>query len=214
MMTPFSRRRQQILAAIRSPQKDVRADDGYALMQMQLHQDMETLHNILSNEQKAAVKRQILPHYEAWVKGVLEGDSGLQDDVLMRVMVWRIDAGMLDGALDIADYALRHHLNTPDGFGRSTAALIADEISQQALTRMKNGEDVPAALLARVREMTDSADLFDAVRARLYKALGYALRNEGQLREAREVLARALALHDGVGVKTDLKALARQLATD
>ncbi|HBA9511445.1 TPA: hypothetical protein J1413_001366 [Escherichia coli] len=213
-MTPFSRRRQQILAAMRSTQKDVRADDGYALMQMQLHQDMETLHNILSNEQKAAVKRQLLPHYEEWVKGVLASDSGLQDDVLMRVMVWRIDAGMLADALDIADYALRHHLNTPDGFGRSTAALIADEISQQALIRMKNGEDIPASLLSRVREMTDSADLFDAVRARLYKALGYALRNEGRLSEAREVLTRALELHDGVGVKTDLKALDRQLTTD
>ncbi|EFS7077248.1 hypothetical protein HW008_002800 [Salmonella enterica] len=211
-MTPFARRRQQIMATMRNTMNDVRADDGYALMQMQLHQDMETLHNILSNEQKAAVKRQILPHYDEWVKGVLEGDSGLQDDVLMRVMVWRIDAGLYSEALDIAAYALRHHLNTPDGFGRSVAALVADEISEQALIRMKNGEDIPAALLSRVREMTDSADLFDAVRARLYKALGYALRNEGQLQEARAVLYRALELHDGVGVKTDLKALDKQLA--
>ncbi|EAW3064396.1 hypothetical protein OE378_005523, partial [Salmonella enterica] len=64
MMTPFARRRQQIMATMRNTQNDVRADDGYALMQMQLHQDMETLHNILSNEQKATVKRQILPHYD------------------------------------------------------------------------------------------------------------------------------------------------------
>ncbi|EAQ6132199.1 hypothetical protein AXA88_26670 [Salmonella enterica] len=213
-MTPFARRRQQIMATLRSTKNDVRADDGYALMQMQLHQDMERLHGILSNEQKAAVKRQILPHYDEWVNGVLEGDSGLQDDVLMRVMIWRIDAGLYDEALDIAAYALRHNLNTPDGFGRSTAALVADEISQQALIRLKNGEDVPAALLSRVREMTDGADLFDAVRARLYKALGYALRNEGQLQEARDVLNRALELHDGVGVKADLKALDKQLAAD
>lgn len=213
-MTPFARRRQQIMATLRSTQDDVRADDGYALMQMQLHQDMETLHNIQSNKQKATMKRQILPRYDAWVSGVLEGDKGAQDDVLMRVMVWRIDAGQYSEALDIADYALRHHLNTPDGFGRSTAALIADEISQQALIRMKNGDDVPTALLARVRVMTDGEDLYDAVRARLYKALGYALRNEGQLQEARVVLIRALELHDGVGVKTDIKTLDKQLVAD
>ncbi|EDX0905027.1 hypothetical protein GTE54_005185, partial [Salmonella enterica subsp. enterica] len=132
-MTPFTRRRLQIMATLRNTQHDVRADDGYALMQMQLHQDMERLHAVLSAEQKAAIKRQLLPHYADWVNGVLEGDSGAQDDVLMRVMVWRIDAGDIPGALDIAAYALRHRLNAPDGFGRSVAAIIADEISSQAL---------------------------------------------------------------------------------
>lgn len=211
-MTPFTRRRLQIMATLRNTQHDVRADDGYALMQMQLHQDMERLHAVLSAEQKAAIKRQLLPHYEDWVNGVLEGDSGAQDDVLMRVMVWRIDAGDLPGALDIAAYALRHRLNAPDGFGRSVAAIIADEIASQALIRMKHGEHIPAALLSRVREMTDGEDLYDAVRARLYKALGYALRDEGQLQEARALMQRALELHDGVGVKADLKALDKQIA--
>ncbi|EGD5857578.1 hypothetical protein IBH98_002203 [Salmonella enterica] len=211
-MTPFTRRRLQIMATLRNTQHDVRADDGYALMQMQLHQDMERLHAILSAEQKAAIKRQLLPHYEDWVNGVLEGDSGAQDDVLMRVMVWRIDAGDIPGALDIAAYALRHRLNAPDGFGRSVAAIIADEIASQALIRMKHGEHIPAALLSRVREMTDGEDLYDAVRARLYKALGYALRDEGQLQEARALMQRALELHDGVGVKADLKALDKQTA--
>ncbi|EDV3147864.1 hypothetical protein Y935_000925 [Salmonella enterica subsp. enterica] len=211
-MTPFTRRRLQIMATLRNTQHDVRADDGYALMQMQLHQDMERLHAVLSAEQKTAIKRHLLPHYEDWVNGVLEGDSGAQDDVLMRVMVWRIDAGDIPGALDIAAYALRHRLNAPDGFGRSVAAIIADEIASQALIRMKHGEHIPSALLSRVREMTDGEDLYDAVRAQLYKALGYALRDEGQLQEARALMLRALELHDGVGVKADLKALDKQTA--
>ncbi|MBE3060559.1 hypothetical protein GXB74_31655, partial [Klebsiella pneumoniae] len=40
---------------------------------------------------KAQIKVELLPRYSAWVEGVLVADGARQDDVVMFVMLWRID---------------------------------------------------------------------------------------------------------------------------
>jgi hypothetical protein len=42
---------------------------------------------------KAQIKVELLPKYSAWADGVLAAGGAQQDDVLMFVMLWRIDAG-------------------------------------------------------------------------------------------------------------------------
>ncbi|STH42997.1 small terminase subunit [Escherichia coli] len=44
---------------------------------------------------------ELLPKYAAWAEGVLAAGGAQQDDVLMYVMLWRIDAGDYAGALEI-----------------------------------------------------------------------------------------------------------------
>lgn len=39
------------------------------------------------------------------MNGVLEQGKGAQDDILMTVMLWRLDTGDIAGALEIARYA-------------------------------------------------------------------------------------------------------------
>lgn len=188
--------------------------DAYELMQAALFEDYRRLKATQSMERKAEIKREILPHYADYVAGVLERGQGAQDDVLMRVMLWRIDAGDLSGAIEIARYALAHGLNPPDQFERGTAAIIAEEVADQALRQLETeGSDAAAllALLTEVEALSAGADMHDQIRAKLHRSLGYAARSAGQWERAQQHLTRALSLNERVGVKRDLEQIAREL---
>lgn len=188
--------------------------EAFELMQAALFEDYRRLKATQSIERKIEIKREILPNYAEYVAGVLESGQGAQDDVLMRVMLWRIDAGDLGGAITIARYALKHGLTPPDQFERGTAAIIAEEVAEQALKQLDaEGADFLALLayLIEVEQLTQGADMHDQIRAKLFKALGYALRAAGQLSEAHASLTRALELNDRIGVKKDIERLEREL---
>lgn len=184
----------------------------YELMLYKLAEDKRRLHDIQSMERKAEVKRELLPEYEPWVEGVLKGEQGVQDDVLMTVMVWRIDAGDHVGALKIARYAIKHKLSMPDQYQRTTACLIAEEMADMAIKAHDGGIAINAEPLQQAAEITSEEDMPDEVRAKLYKAIGYAMSGEKTLMDrALEYLRRALNLHDKVGVKKDIERLEREL---
>lgn len=211
MLTPCARRRQQVLAArLSNNQGDTLASGERALMLMQLQQDKTTLSQIESNQVKAEAKRRILPVYDAWVAGVLEHGKGEQDDILMTVMIWRIDAGDITGALNIAAYALAHNMAAPDGFERSTACIVTEEVSEQALAALTAGKVPDADQLGRLADMTDDADMPDSVRAKLYKAIGFTLRAQGDTDGALLALNTALARNEKCGVKNAIKELVKQ----
>lgn len=188
--------------------------EAFELMQAALFEDYRLLKSTQSMERKAEIKREILPKYADYITGVLEAGQGAQDDVLMRVMLWRIDAGDLAGAIAIAKYAIKHGLTPPDQFERGTAAIIAEEVADQALKLLDDDNTNTAELLAQLEEveqLTGDADMHDQIRAKLHKALGYAQRANGQLEAAQANLERALALNDRIGVKKDLERLDREI---
>lgn len=184
--------------------------DEYHLMQAKLFEDYRRLKSVKSVERKVAIKREILPDYAAYVDGVLEAGQGAQDEVVMRVMLWRIDIGDIEGALSIGRYALRHGLEPGDQFQRSTAAILVEEAADQALAL----SDDDATLLEALREiehLTEGADMHDQIRAKLYKALGNAYRADHQAEAALTHFRRALALNDRAGVKKDIERLEREI---
>ncbi|WP_206600391.1 phage terminase small subunit [Chromobacterium sphagni] len=111
-------------------------------------------------ERKAEVKREILPDYLPWVEGALSGGKGQPDEVLVTVMLWRIDAGDYGGALDIAEYVLAHGLPLPDRFNRTTAT-IAEEIADAAKRARVGGESFACQVLTYTAELTDGHDMPD-----------------------------------------------------
>lgn len=216
MTSPARRHFQRVTAALAAADAGdaPMQGDAYELMQAALFEDYRRLKATQSMERKAEIKRELLPKYADYVNGVLEAGQGAQDDVLMRVMLWRIDAGDIAGAVAIARYALQHDLNPPDQFARSTAAILAEEVAEQALKQLESEEPDADALLPKLIEveaLTRTADMHDQVRAKLFKSLGYALRAAQQLSEARTALERALELNDKVGVKKDIERLERQI---
>jgi len=201
---------QQAMAAAQQPEntdqpRDKNAANAYELMLAKLADDKRRLKEIKSLELKAALKLTLLPEYADWIAGVLEGDNGRQDDVLMTVFVWAVDAGQFATALDIGEYALRHNLVMPDQYQRDVPCVLAEEIADFALKIPEDQLLVLRPYLDRAIELTDGKDMPDQVRAKLYKASGYAMRADGDLAWARARLVRAFELFDKVGVKKDIE---------
>lgn len=201
------------LAAAAAPVIRANANQ-YELMLAKLTQDRIRLKAVQSIERKAEVKRQLLPEYQPWIEGTLQGDAGQQDDVFMTVMVWTIDIGDIAAVLPLAAYAIRHKLVLPDQYQRTTACLIAEEAAEIAL---KTGDVEQLASLLDVEKLVADQDMPDEVRAKLLKAIGYATRTSadyaaaeekaGILEQAKTYLVRALELHAKVGVKKDIEKL-------
>ena len=188
--------------------------DQYELMAAALWEARRTLKAIKSVQAKIEKKRELLPDFAPYIEGVLQAGSGAQDDVLMTVLVWRIDVGDLAGALDIAEYAMKHDLQTPDRYERDTASLIAEEIAETALKLLAEESadaEVLAGILGTAQALTGDDDMHDEIRAKLLKAQGYAQRDAGYTTAALENLQRALSLNDRAGVKKDIEKLEREL---
>lgn len=197
-------------AAAQDPAAAPQTATAYELMLYQLAEHRRQLKQLQSIDRKVAAKRQFLPDYEPWVEGVLAGNHGGQDDVLVTVMVWRIDVGDLTGALPLIDYALRHGLSMPDQYHRGIAVVAAEEFADYALRQLQATGTADAAPLLQVAELTAAHDMHDEVRAKLHKAIGYALRDSDPA-AALAHLNTALQRHDKVGVKKDIERLERQL---
>lgn len=195
-------------AAAAAPGQTMVGATPYELMLAKLAADRRALKGVQSVTRKIELKRKLLPEYADYIAGVLCGGRGAQDDVLVTAMVWRIDIGDFDGALDIARYALAHGLSLPDQFERSLACLVAEQFADAALSTYMDGRTFDAARLELVNSLTADADMHDQVRAKLYKALGYALEEPDPTR-ALEYLRRALSLNDRVGVKKDIDRLSK-----
>lgn len=186
---------------------DKASANAYELMLVALAEHKRQLKEIKGSEKKAELKAKLLPEYQPWIAGVLEADTGRQDDVLMTVFVWTIDTADFATAVKIGAYAIRHKLVMPDQYQRDVASVLAEEIADIALKRDDDFRQSNLEHIERTVAITDDQDIHDAIRAKLYKAYGYALRVNDEPRLARTILARALELDQRVGVKKDIERL-------
>ncbi|MGQ5407590.1 phage terminase small subunit [Klebsiella michiganensis] len=217
MLTPAQKHFQKVMAE-RHGKTDEQSDTARTAHEQIMHRlrmDQSALKRVQSDQAKAAMKRQLLPHYEGWIEGTLDGDSGRQDEVIVTLMVWAIDAGDYALAVRIGRYVVTHGLLMPDRFNRTAATVLVDEICDPILVQVKadDATDVTPylAVLDEVAEFTAGSDMPDVVRAKLCKVRAFALRNgttEEQI-TALELLRQALTLDAGAGVKKEIDRLAR-----
>lgn len=189
---------------------DISLANGYELMLAQLAEHRRQLKQIQSVERKIEHKRKLIPEYTPYIGGALEANRGGQDDVLVTLLVWHIDCGQLAAAVPLAAYCLEHGLVMPDHYERSLACIVAEEAAELALRQLAAGEAADVAALEAIQAMTASSDMPDEVRAKLCKALGYALRDESPS-AALQHLQRALTLNGKAGVKKDIERLEREI---
>lgn len=182
----------------------------YERMLMKLGEDKRRLKQIQSNQAKAEYKRKVLSDYQPWVEGVLMAGTGQQDDVLMTVMLWAVDAGNYLTALMIGAYALRFKLAMPDAYKRDTANTLAEEIAEAAKRARDEKAAFDVAVLKGALSLTEACDMFDPVRAKLLKETGLAI-EQADPQAALEYLARAKSLDDRVGVVKDIERITRNL---
>ncbi|MFB1115630.1 phage terminase small subunit [Dickeya dadantii] len=215
MLTPAQRHFQSVSARHRGLSDAVHHNTAYEQQLHRLRLDQSRLHEIQSDQSKALLKRDLLPHYQGWIDGAIAADTGQADEVLVTMMVWSIDVGDISGALRIGDYVIRHGLPMPDRYKRTAATAMVDEICDPVLAAFKADAaraPLDVALLLQLNALTAGADMPDMVRAKLYKSIGYTLRlSPNELTAAREWLQRAIALFDGIGVKRDIEILGRAI---
>ncbi|EET0749862.1 TPA: terminase endonuclease subunit [Escherichia coli] len=211
MTSPAQRHMMRVSAsqAAQREQAPLRHATAYEQMLVKLAEDRRTLKNIRSNERKAEKKRELLPFYAPWVAGVLADGRGAQDDIVMAVMLWRLDAGEIAGALEIATYALKYGLTSDHR--RTTPYMLVEEVALAALRLRDAGEPVDLVLLLTTLSLTDGADVPDMVRARLHKVTGLTLRDAGQSAEALTQFQRAMQLDRNAGVRKEIERLERAL---
>jgi hypothetical protein len=229
-LSPAQRHKARVLAELAAASAEPggpTTGSQYELQLYQLLEDRRRLKAIQSIKSKVALKAQLLPNYHAWVDGVLAAGKGGQDDVLTTILVWSIDAGDYQRALQMARYAVTHKMTLPDQYSRDIPTMLVDEFSE-AYLHGKLAEDPALAVkvLAQIGDLTEGNDVPDQARAKLYKALGYALlvladgdddkRDlAGQplihAQSAHSHLQHALELFQGVGVKKDIEILERRL---
>ncbi|CEH20403.1 Phage terminase, endonuclease subunit [Salmonella enterica subsp. enterica serovar Manhattan str. 111113] len=195
--------------AAQREQAPLRHATAYEQMLVKLADDRRTLKNIRSNERKAEKKRELLPFYAPWVAGVLTDGRGAQDDIVMTVMLWRLDAGDIAGALEIAPYALKYGLTSDHR--RTTPYMLVEEVALAALRLRDAGESVDLSWLQTTIDLTDGADVPDMVRARLHKVTGLTLRDAGMNAEALAQFQRAMQLDRNAGVRKEIERLERAL---
>ena len=213
MTSPAARHMMRVSASenARRAAAPLRNATAYEQMLVKLA-DCRTLKQIRSNERKADKKRELLPFYLPWVSGVLSAGKGAQDDIVMTVMLWRLDADDIAGALEIARYAMTYGLTMPTGgHRRTTPYLLAEEVALSAQRLLDAKQPVGLQLLLDTIALTERADMPDIVRAKLHKITGYVLREAGRLTDALAHLQRAIQLERTVGVKKDIEQLERAL---
>ncbi len=160
----------------------------------------------------------MLPDYQGWIDGTLEGDSGRQDEVITTLMLWAIDCKDYPLALRIGRYVVKHGLAMRDDFKRTAPVFLAEEISNQVLTvaTTETEADLSAycAPLDELARIVESSDMPDEVAAKLCKARGFALRGATHAEAksaALKLFRQATALNPNAGVKREIASLDREL---
>lgn len=217
--------------------------DAYQLMLAKMAFDQRRLKEIQGILLKARVKAEILPDYFDWITSALQKGNGAEDKVVTTTMVWAVDAGAYALALEMTTYVLQYKLRLPDRYERSTATTVIEEFADAYLngrwTPLKVGKSeigqpalVPDSdcsavqILQGVQAITAAEDAHDQPRAKLHKAIAYALLGKVQTAESPDlevlpatVLNQALALLQSAlsydaqcGVKKDIERIERKLA--
>lgn len=217
MLTPAQKHFQRVMAERHGKAEDL-SDTARTAHEQILHRmrmDMAALKRIQGEQAKAALKRQMLPNYEGWIEGTLEGDSGRQDEVITRLMIWAIDVRDYPLAVRIGRYVIVHNLAMPDRFNRTAATALVDEICDPILVQVKADDSTDVSpyltVLDEIAEFTANSDMPDMVRAKLHKARAFALRNgtPAEQETALGLLRTALVMDPGAGVKKEIDRLAR-----
>ncbi|WP_262121128.1 phage terminase small subunit [Serratia ficaria] len=217
MLTPAQRHFQRVMAERHGKTEELSdaARTAHEQILHRLRMDQSALHRVQSDQAKAAMKKILLPHYAGWIEGTLEGDSGRQDEVIVTLMVWAIDAGDYPLAVHIGRYVIKHDLAMPDRFRRTAATALVEELCDPILVLVKADDtaDLSAyqSVLEELAQIVEGKDMPDQVLAKLYKVRGFTLRGgtETDQVKALALLRQAIKLDAGAGVRKEIERLAR-----
>ena len=197
----------------------------YQLMLAGLQIDMNRLSQIQSTAAKIEAKREMIGKYLPWIEGALAAEAAAQDEIVGNMTVWAIDIDDWDLAFRLSQHILAHDLALPERFKRKPATIIAEQVAEAGLAPTPT---IDRDWLQRFDALLEGHDIFDQVRAKLFRALGIAFKADAEafdptaenavaggksalLQNARDCFQSALTFDKNAGVKKLIEALDREL---
>lgn len=221
MLTPAQRHFQKVMAERRgsSDERDAETRTAHEQILFRLHMHKSSLSQIQSRQAKAAVKASILPEFQGWIDGTIEGDSGRADPVITTLMVWAVDCSDYALALRIGRYVVKHGLSMPDdNYRRPAPTVLTEEICNPILNLATTdaGADLSGyiAMLDELADIVADSDMPDEVRAKLCKVRAFCRRDTEDAEtkgEALKLFREAMSLNPGAGVKREIASLVSAL---
>ena len=221
MLTPAQRHFQKVMAERRgsSDERDAETRTAHEQILFRLHMHKSSLSQIQSRQAKAAVKASILPEFQGWIDGTIEGDSGRADPVITTLMVWAVDCSDYALALRIGRYVVKHGLSMPDdNYRRPAPTVLVEEICNPILNLATTdaGADLSGyiAMLDELADIVADSDMPDEVRAKLCKVRAFCRRDTEDAEtkgEALKLFREAMSLNPGAGVKREIASLVSAL---
>ena len=221
MLTPAQRHFQKVMAERRgsSDERDAETRTAHEQILFRLHMHKSSLSQIQSRQAKAAVKASILPEFQGWIDGTIEGDSGRADPVITTLMVWAVDCSDYALALRIGRYVVKHGLSMPeDNYRRPAPTVLTEEICNPILNLATTdaGADLSGyiAMLDELADIVADSDMPDEVRAKLCKVRAFCRRDTEDVEtkgEALKLFREAMSLNPGAGVKREIASLVSAL---
>ncbi|HDX9112549.1 TPA: terminase [Klebsiella michiganensis] len=219
MLTPAQKHHQKVMAERRGNQVDAEVRTAHEQILFRLHMHKSSLSQIQSRQTKATVKASILPEFQGWIDGTIEGDSGRADPVITTLMVWAVDCADYALALRIGRYVVKHGLSMPqDNYRRPAPTVLTEEICNPILnlatTDAKADLSGYIAMLDELNDIVADSDMPDEVRAKLCKLRAFCRRDTEDAEtkgEALKLFREAMSLNPGAGVKREISALVSAL---
>lgn len=221
MLTPAQKHFQKVMAERRggSDQRDAETCTAHEQILFRLRMHKSSLSQIQSRQAKAAVKASILPEFQGWIDGTIEGDSGRADPVISTLMVWAADCFDYALALRIGRYVVKHGLSMPeDNYRRSAATVLAEEICNPILNLATTDAEADLSgyitMLDELAGIVGASDMPDEVRAKLCKVQAFCRRatEDAETKgEALKLFREAMSLNPGAGVKREIASLVNAL---
>ena len=188
-------------------------DNTYIKLKQQLMHHRVQLHAVQSITDKAKLKAEFLPEYDGYIDGVLAaGAIPVGDDVYTTLLVWTIDAGDLNRAVEMAELVFNaaDTMLSVGGFERTAKVAVFEEIADQLAKGAAIDVDVLQSLVELAQQKNGelhALDMPDKVRAKFFKAAGEYFETQKNKAAAIGLYETALQYDDKIGVKQKLAAL-------
>ena len=190
-------------------------DQDYIKLKQQFMNHRVQLHAVQSITDKAKLKAELLPDYDGYIDGILAaGAIPVGDDVYTTLVIWTIDAGDLNRAVEMAALVFNatDTMLSVGGFDRTAKVAIFEEIADQLAKGVAIDVDVLQSLVELAQQKNGelhALDMPDKVRAKFFKAAGEYFETQKNKAAAIRLYETALQYDDKIGVKQKLAALNR-----
>lgn len=180
----------------------------HKLMLARLDKDKHELRAIRSVFERQVRKLAILFEYADYLTTVINSNDSQHNETLVTICLWALDTKKVDYFMQLAEYALTHRMNAPQGFRRTLPELLMEEFSGYVLDY-----DKPNEMLYRLQQLgeltnKDKCAIADEITAKFHKAQGLALeRNNPQA----ALQSYRLAQKYGAKVKQAISRMEKQL---